>query len=259
MKKVEVNPTAKIAVKKNVVKHYQVDGQNSVFLPKDSEFEIELFNPTTDVIMCKIALNGNEDFEGLILSPGERVFLDRYLTENKKFKFETYKVEDGNKEVDNAIKFNGIVKVDFFKELVWLYNYTVSPYNTLIWASQPTPWYGTTTGGVSLTNTGYYYSEVSTFTNSVPKEVTLTSASTEIPKEKETGRIAKGSESDQKLSYISKDFQYTPFHTETIKILPDSEKIATSADLKYKKYCSNCGKKVNQKDHYCSYCGNKLD
>lgn len=258
MKKVEVNPTAKIAVKKNVVKHYQVDGQNSVFLPKDSEFEIELFNPTTDVIMCRISLNGNEDFEGLILSPGERVFLDRYLSENKKFKFETYKVEDGNKEVDNAIKFNGLIKVDFFKELTWTYNYTYSPYdNVTTWNNNPTPWYGTTTGGAGITNTGYYYSEVSTFTNSVPKEVTLTSSN--LPEEKETGRIAKGSESNQKLSYVDKNFNYTPFYTETIKILPDSEKIATSADLKYKKYCSNCGKKVNQKDHYCSYCGNKLN
>jgi rRNA maturation endonuclease Nob1 len=54
--------------------------------------------------------------------------------------------------------------------------------------------------------------------------------------------------------------EFAAFHSyvSNIKILPEGEKIYTSEDLKYKKYCSNCGSKVKPNDKYCSKCGNKL-
>ena len=69
-----------------------------VFLTDGDEFEIELFNPTQNKVLAKIELNGKSIGSGIILRPGERVFLERYLDEAKKFLFETY-VEIGRAHV----------------------------------------------------------------------------------------------------------------------------------------------------------------
>lgn len=117
MKEVCENPTAKIAVKKNVVKVYETDKVNKVFLKDGTEFEIELFNPTKDVVLCKFKLNGKFTNDGgLILNPGQRVFLERYLDESKKFVFETYTV-DNTPEALQAIQDNGSIEVSFYKEI----------------------------------------------------------------------------------------------------------------------------------------------
>ena len=74
-----------------------------------------MFNPTNKKILCKIEFNSNHSWnsEGLVLRPGERVFLERYLDSNKKFKFETYNVPD-TIEAQNATVENGNVKISFF-------------------------------------------------------------------------------------------------------------------------------------------------
>lgn len=77
-------------------------------------------------------------------------------------------------------------------------------------------------------------------------------------KEKETGIISKGNNSDQKFSYLDMNFESLPFNKVSIKILPESEKIYDDKDFKHRKYCSECGKKVNQNDKFCSHCGTKL-
>ena len=53
------------------------------------------------------------------------------------------------------------------------------------------------------------------------------------------------------------DFENYPFSTETIHILPMSQKPITSSDLQ-KLYCPNCGRKLNQKYKFCPYCGAKI-
>ena len=70
-------------------------------------FQIELFNPTSFILLAKIKLNGNAiSGGGLVIRPGERIFLERFLEENKKFLFDTYKV-DNIAAVKKAIKENG--------------------------------------------------------------------------------------------------------------------------------------------------------
>ena len=69
---------------------------DTVYLNNGDEFEIELFNPTQNKVLSKIEINGVSIGNGIILRPGERVFLERYLDEAKKFLFETQK--DFNKE-----------------------------------------------------------------------------------------------------------------------------------------------------------------
>ena len=110
-------PTANIAVNKSRIKLYtkNVD-MPTYYLEKGQEFQIELFNPTTDVVLAKIILNGTALSQGgLVLNPGQRVFLDRYFDVAKKFLFDTYEVSKSS-EVMEAIKNNGDVKIEFYKE-----------------------------------------------------------------------------------------------------------------------------------------------
>lgn len=110
-------PTANIAVNKSRLKVYNKKGDMpTYYLQKGQEFQIELFNPTTDTILAKITLNGNEISQGgLVLNPGQRVFLDRYLDVAKKFMFDTYEVSN-TQEVREAIVNNGDFKVQFYRE-----------------------------------------------------------------------------------------------------------------------------------------------
>ncbi len=110
-------PTANIAVNKSRIKLYKKNGDlPTYYLQKGQEFQIELFNPTTDTILAKITLNGNVISQGgLVLNPGQRVFLDRYLDVAKKFLFDTYEVAN-TEEVKEAIVNNGDFKVQFYRE-----------------------------------------------------------------------------------------------------------------------------------------------
>jgi hypothetical protein len=111
-------PTANLAVNKSRVKLYNKQGDlPTYYLQKGQEFQIELFNPTTDTVLAKITLNGNVISQGgLVLNPGQRVFLDRYLDVAKKFLFDTYEVAN-TQEVKEAIENNGDFKVEFYREM----------------------------------------------------------------------------------------------------------------------------------------------
>ncbi|HOG38684.1 MAG TPA: hypothetical protein PLD95_04445, partial [bacterium] len=82
-------PSAFITKGRQRIKQYN----DTVYLKNGDEFEIELFNPTQNKIRAEILLNDVSIGSGIVLRPGERVFLDRYLDEPKKFKFETYNVD----------------------------------------------------------------------------------------------------------------------------------------------------------------------
>lgn len=109
-------PMAAICINKSRLKTYHKDKTPTFYLEKGQEFQIELFNPTSDTILAKIQLNGNQISQGgLVLRPGERVFLERYLDVARKFKFDTYEVAN-TAEVQKAIEDNGDFKVDFYRE-----------------------------------------------------------------------------------------------------------------------------------------------
>ena len=76
-------------------------------------------------------------------------------------------------------------------------------------------------------------------------------------KKTETGRIEKGSHSNQSFDYVNIDFEYWSFKNETIHILPKSQKQFSSSDLE-KKYCPECGRKLKEKFKFCPYCGTKV-
>ena len=77
------------------------------------------------------------------------------------------------------------------------------------------------------------------------------------PKSNEIGRVEKGGYSDQRFTTVNIDLEGWAFITETIKLLPKSQKPVYKEDLQ-KLYCTECGRKVKPKFKYCPFCGGKL-
>lgn len=238
---------------------------DTVYLKNGDEFEIELFNPTQNKVLAKIEMNGNTIGNGIILRPGERVFLERYLDEAKKFLFETYVVNGNNEEVKQAIANNGDVVVKFYDEIVsqqylsgsstltinnpninWITT-TGSPYygNTFTTTSTSTFYNASLTSGTINTNSFFNNP------NSIKKE--LTSQLRHV----ETGRVEKGSESNQKLTYDNSSFYSYPTTTNWWKIKPQSTKPVVREELIT--YCTECGAKRKKDNHkFCPHCGTKF-
>jgi len=287
-------PTANLAVNKSRVKLYSKGlDMPTYYLQKAQEFQIELFNPTSEVILAKIHMNGKAISQGgLVMNPGQRVFLDRYLDVAQKFLFDTYEVGKSD-EVKKAIEKNGDIKVEFYNERQenqpiritpdWTYRPHIYYSNTNIGSSYTTgtdPQYlrsgssGTfsTQGLVTTTNLANASTGNATYTSSVNynsvntnSEITLDFLSdfdikkspVRSKKSIETGRVEKGSHSEQEFTYVNKSFEYSPFYTLEYKLLPISQKVNTVADINVKKYCTDCGSKFGKTDNFCSKCGKK--
>ena len=291
-------PTAFVTKGRQRVKQHD---NNIVYLKNGDEFEIELFNPTQNKVLAKISLNGNPigTGSGIVVRPGERVFLERYLTDAKKFLFETYEVDAKDSNVQEAIKLNGIVDIEFYDEykapyvvdypVIYHYHHYY-PYYQPIW-HQPAPitvsptWtYYNSTG--SIVNTG----GMSTFTTNANSNISFASGDSNqfnsvnnagqtqdemfscscntanagkaeskslYPELKETGRIEKGSTSNQSFVCDSTTFNCYCTWKYTWKILPESQKAYAKEDLKV--FCTNCGAKQKKSTHkFCPNCGNKF-
>lgn len=247
--------TANITVKGNKLKKYA----DKVYLKDGQEFEIELQNYTTYVVAAKILMNGKPISSSmLVLKPGQRVVLNRFLDENKKFKFETYTV-DSSIETQKAIEANGDIEIQFFKESVELdykdiyngplYSYNVGMMRTNSGRRISSPTYSSGMGSTCTT---------SSFTN---KSISFMSDSLSncqlISDNIETGRIEKGSTSDQKFRNYTGNFEPLFFMSISIKLLPYQYKPLSAVDLA--EYCVNCGTK-NKKGNYkfCPKCGTKF-
>ncbi len=271
-------PNAHVCIKKSRLKVYHKETSPTYYLTDGSEFSLELFNPTSDVVLAKIILNNKSISQGgLVLNPGQRVFLERYLDVNRAFKFNTYEVANTS-EVMAAIKDNGDFKVEFFREnkptyTVSDYGYfnTGNPYNLL--RSSITNYNNQSSTTLNL-NGVIGDTLTSTSNNVVTTSATLDSFKDELidtPQTKnlfkrsvvskksiETGRVEMGSESDQKLKYVDKSFEYFAFHTITYKMLPISQKINTAEDISSKVYCTQCAHKLKNGYKYCPICATKV-
>jgi hypothetical protein len=275
-------PTANIAVNKSRVKLYNKKGDlPSYYLQKGQEFQIELFNPTKDTVLAKITLNGNVISQGgLILKPAQRVFLERYLDVAKKFMFDTYEVANTQESIE-AIENNGDFKVEFYREskpmnrIISSGTYrnfgvtSIHNLNTITPISNTFTTTNTTIGGSFTTtnsvptssfyncslNSDYYsYNNVALNMVSEPiKTKNLAKKSKSI----ETGRVEQGSYSDQEFKTVDKDFEFFAFHTVEAKLLPVSQKVNTSEDIKVKVYCTGCGAKLHKDHKFCGHCGTK--
>jgi hypothetical protein len=266
-------------------KRLKQNGQN-VYLNNGDEFELELFNPLSNTVLAKIKLDGSYiSGGGIVLKPGQRVFLERYLDDARKFKFETYEVDGTSNEVLDAISGNGDVVIDFFdeyKQPLWTNNVTyggsfggpIHTYNSnplninagyvngqtttnINYSSTNTAGVSFTTTSMSNTFEGPNKRGVLRSLKSKPNsrsEVTMDMLSTDSI---ETGRVEKGGSSDQSFKTVDKTFNHYTCATSIWKILPVSQKVYEKQDLKV--YCTNCGKKRKKdSDKFCSSCGNKF-
>lgn len=270
---------AKIAVNKSLLKEYSSSKyQRVVYLNDGDEFQIQLFNPEQHPIAAKIHLNGEELSDMLVLRPGERIWLERYLDQARKFKFSTYEIEDSY-EAKEAASLNGEVKVQFYRVKTPRQNGVInisSPISTI--SSPISIYYNAINGGsyqekdfskpvspsvpnvVNLASSDMSKETcyASSYSSDAGYNFYASSATTELEPSIETGRVEQGGYSNQKFSYVNYDFENWPFRTEFISILPLSRKPVTASDLK-KKYCSNCGRKLSPKHKFCPYCGTKVE
>lgn len=272
--------TTKVAVPQSFVtkgKQRLKQYTDTVYLNNGDEFEIELYNPTTNKVLAKIELNGTSIGSGIVLRPGERVFLERYLDVARKFLFETYNVEGGSNEVQQAIMKNGLVTVKFFNEQVlhsplvlsgsWgtgnstITTYPNNPFTyTTISGGNTTYTSGTSTfsnSSLNMSNTAYFSNTAVTTDSLLQSSNSLRSFSPKKSKSIETGRVEKGSSSDQSFTYDSATFSTYPSYTNTWKLLPKSQKVLVKEDLTV--YCTECGSKRKKDTHkFCPQCGTKF-
>jgi len=140
---------AKLAISKSILKEYKTsDCTRTVYLNDGDEFQIQLFNPLTTEIAAEIFIDDEPLSNLIILNPGERMWLERYTDKAKKFRFRTYSVDGGSKEVADAISHNGEIKVKFYKkkisEPVHIYNNTIYVHdNTYDWWKWQPMYYNT--------------------------------------------------------------------------------------------------------------------
>ena len=260
---------AKIAISKNLIKEYKSsNSERTVYLNDGTEFQIYLKNPYQTHLGIKISVNNKSIGNMLVLRPGQSFWLDRFLNDNKKFLFSTYDVEN-TPEMKYAINNNGKVKIEFYHEK------EETPYTCVV-------------GGCSDIVTAYTYNTINTCnssrslnnpintccystvaiensanaaTNSALASTlydTSVSAKNTNDSYLETGRVEKGGVSRQEFECCDIQFDYYAFKTENILILPTSRKQIRAEETR-RRYCSQCGKKVNPKDKFCSNCGAKLN
>ena len=260
------NPQAFITKRKQRVK--QFEGQ--VFLNDGDEYEIEIFNPTPSFVLAKIKID--KDYlsgGGIVLRPGERVFLERFLDTNNKFVFRTYEV---GKEAVNlgATDNNGYVEIQFFNEYKEAKNYWNSSYGTTLVNGNPVTWTTTSNSGTytlgnssfttSTANLNTFYN-TSLTSNSVLRDYDLTNQnkiSHLSARKVETGLTEKGDESKQTFTQSNKEFRSSSFWNVAWRILPSSHKQYHKEELNTL-YCGECGAKRKKDTHkFCPHCGTKF-
>ena len=230
------------------------------FLENNETFEIELFNPLTVSVLADIKLNGQSISKtGLVVKPGQRVYLDCFIDDKKKFVFSTYEIENGLESL-NATQNNGVLEVFFYKEdVITLDNWQRKfdriivekhyPYNPYPWYNPYTVYYGNTIGtggygntnltngiiGTTTTSNAYYSSN--NLVNCYTSESNVSYGGTTVNNlfsvnNIETGRVEKGEKSKQKFTEVEMDFEKNYISSTIIQILPESRKPAEVKNVK---------------------------
>jgi hypothetical protein len=254
------NPTAHITKKKSRLKVYN---DKIVFLNHKDNFEFELHNPKQKSVLCKIKLNGEYiSNNGVIIKPGQRVFLERFLDSNNKFEFSTYMIDPTTPNW-SAIQLNGDVLIEFYDEQQIINNATLS-------GNWGNPWTTTTTtgspylGGMTFTTNGSSNNQIiGTITSTNAFYTSKYDTTPEKPirnikskKSIETGRVEKGEISNQ--SFINSYETFSPYtsHKIEFKIYSLSNKNKNVEEIR--QYCTECGTKVKKNYKFCPSCGNKI-
>jgi hypothetical protein len=285
-------PTAHITTNKSRIKNYPY---NQIFMADGQEFQIELDNCTNYVWLAVISINGEKISDsGLVLKPGEHVFLDTPDIgsggKKHKFKFETYDIEQGR---SHLVADNGKVKIELYKERTlphWISYKTYTYYPPYTYYPYQYPYRDTypdisryyycssgsdsadIVGGGSVLNAGASLGETKS-SNSVARnvveslnqvseknpcaEIPLGEPTEHIMPMEETGRVEKGSKSKQKFHKTNYDFEDFASYTEEFQIFPLSKRVVTIQEAT-REYCIECGKRRKKNHKFCSKCGTKF-
>lgn len=277
-------PQAWVAIKRNRQKIYDGKGStpSQIFLKDGQEFEIELYNPTSSRYLVKFKINGKyQSDRGLILNPGQRYFLDRFIDEDRKLAFQTYEVEN-TKTNQKATEKNGLLEVEFFPEVEVKLNTPWTTYNpSNYWYNSGTPNYHlfngvvntgtpnlfgtlTTTGGTTPTivnaasgnSSNYNFTFTSNSANNFYCSTGIGSdvKTLSLDNSFETGRVEKGDKSDQEFKNGYGDFFSWAAYTSKVQIIPISQKPVETQEIR--SYCTGCGSRMKKTTwKFCPNCG----
>jgi hypothetical protein len=234
--------TAHLSRNKNRVKSYG----ESVYLNDLDTFEIELFNGYTTEVLAKIWINEEPiSHSGLVLKPGQRYFLERFIDSNNKFKFTTYTVDE-SEATKQAIKNNGKVRVEFYQKRQ-LANQPIISWEPWNGTNPPNNWWTTP-----------YWSGTTPYLTGVLNTTGLNSINVNYNQSYETGRIEMGESSEQVFESIQMEFNSWASDSVTWQILPTSQRPVEVGQLR--NYCGSCGTRIRKQGwKFCPSCGNQLD
>ena len=284
------NPTLNLAVNGNRIKTYNHDGQACAYLKDGTEFQLEFDNDSDFYVRAEITVNGQTQKSSLVLRPHQRYFLDRFMDEKKKFKFNTFLTgNDDIEKLKEIIAKNGKILVKFYKEYLQpVISETYRDPFVLYGSGQSeTSLYGagrfgyTTNGiksrgltkglssdrGENISNSSYYVNSMNISANASAYEDYLDASAQIKPDEMETGRIESGNKSKQEFSPITKTWESWPCVCFQYHILPESQMPKTPKVKKVKKakdvimaddvrtYCPKCGRRVKEGWNFCPGCG----
>lgn len=243
-------PEAHITSAKSRLKIYD---SKSIYLKDKSNFEIELYNPTTIRYMAKIWINGKlVSKSGLIINPSQRVYLERFIDENAKFVFKTFEVDDVE-ETQGAREKNGLIKVEFYPEIIKLNLPVILKTPVFFDGSFGSPY----SGGFEYSSTSFYSSTSYEGPNARSRGFGKKLLRETKPDSVETGRIAQGEKSDQKFINTSGEFAKTSYYTYEVQLLPESLKAIEANEIR--NYCGECGVRIKKSNwKFCPNCGEKL-
>lgn len=263
------------------------DANPNIYLKDGEEFELEFISQYKKQIGITISINGKLlSDRRLLIDPGERIILDRFIENNKRLKFSTYDlgVEDDEYTEQSKTVYEesdmGQIEVNVYKTSniqpinePYIYNSFTNGNGNIMYTNM------TSTGDPNVIGSyvrtpldpnykSFFSSEISfdfkldNNTYSIENDIKESKMKKKqrfdsiIEKTVEGGKITEGSVSGQK--FVNTEVILDTLSTETVRIRlkPLSTKPITKKDLVC--YCTNCGKKAKQQHNFCSSCGTKL-
>ena len=288
----------KIAMHKSLLKEFNRDLERVVYLENGDEFQIQIFNDQTTEIGAMIYINGEVIGSSLlVIRPGERVWLERYLDNNSKFKFSTYEVNGNNEAVKKAIANNGVVEVKLYRKMQscfsWPYYKTYyngiitespstypSPYEPqiLYCHSEPTNFTAATAmNGEAIPISGFVDADATNISASVSlgsaatftcTNASASSLSLDSLDSCASGTVERKSNKTETGRIVEggesdQEFDYVDIQFESFPFSTEKIHILPKSTKPVysnelqKIYCHNCGRKLKTKFNFCPFCGAK--
>lgn len=233
--------------------------------------------------MVELTINGETQEETIILDPNERLFLERYLSSNNKFKFNTYELSAGLKKlIESKVELGVIIARLYALESVYSSNEIINTpkvQHVVDWRTMPSYYggvaqfstteltnlytavapmitadasrYETKTNNKNGSNfVGYSYAEDPSNADMELADQILQEVSTKA----EIGAIEKGAYSDQKFEGCPDFRKGRLLDTYTIHVYPvsaQSSQEKKSSKIEGAVYCSVCGRKQKSGQKFC--------